>query len=46
MLGMDYWYVDQHVQSPSDEDNVRAIASLIAAGYIDRRSSPRTSFSR
>jgi phosphotriesterase-related protein len=36
MLGMNYWYVDQHVQSPSDEDNVRAIASLIAAGYIDR----------
>ena len=36
MLGMDYWYADQHVQSPSDEDNARAIASLIAAGYIDR----------
>ena len=29
-------YADQHVQSPSDEDNARAIASLIAAGYIDR----------
>jgi Phosphotriesterase family/NACHT domain len=46
MLGMDYWYADQHVQCPSDEDNARAIASLIAAGYIDACSSPRTSFSR
>ena len=36
MLGMDYWYADWHVQSPSDENNVRAIARLIAAGYIDR----------
>ena len=36
MLGMVYWYVEQHVQSRSDEDNARAIASLIAAGYIDR----------
>jgi hypothetical protein len=26
MLGMDYRYADQHVQSPSDKDNARAIA--------------------
>lgn len=36
MIGMDYWYADQQVQCPSDEDNARAIASLIAAGYGDR----------
>ena len=36
MLGMDYWYADQQVQCPSDEDNARAIAGLIRAGYLDR----------
>ena len=36
MLGMDYWYADQGVQCPSDEDNARAIAGLVAAGYGDR----------
>jgi phosphotriesterase-related protein len=36
MLGMDYWYADQQVQCPSDEDNAKAIAGLINAGYGDR----------
>ena len=36
MLGMDYWYADQQVQCPSDEDNARAIAGLIDAGFGDR----------
>ena len=36
MIGMDYWYADQQVQCPSDEDNARAIAGLIERGYGDR----------
>ena len=36
MLGMDYWYADQQVQCPSDEDNAKAIAGLINAGFADR----------
>ncbi len=32
MIGMDYWYADQGVQCPSDEENARAIAGLIEAG--------------
>ena len=36
MLGMDYWYADQQVQCPSDEDNARAIAGLISSGFGDR----------
>ncbi len=35
MIGMDYWYADQGVQCPSDEDNARAIAGLIERGHID-----------
>ena len=34
MIGMDYWYADQGVQCPSDEDNARAIAGLIARGFL------------
>ena len=33
MIGMDYWYADQQVQCPSDEDNARAIAGLIERGF-------------
>ena len=36
MIGMDYWYADQGVQCPSDEDNARAIARLVDAGFLDR----------
>ncbi|MDP9136811.1 MAG: phosphotriesterase-related protein [Pseudomonadota bacterium] len=32
MIGMDYWYADQQVQCPSDEDNARAISRLVEAG--------------
>ena len=34
MLGMDYWYADQQVQCPSDEDNARAIKRLIDLGFV------------
>ncbi len=33
MLGMDFWYADQGVQCPSDEDNATAIANLVSLGY-------------
>ena len=36
MIGMDFFYADQGVQCPSDEDNARAIAGLIDAGFVDR----------
>jgi len=36
MIGMDFWYADQGVQCPSDEENARAIKRLIDAGFADR----------
>lgn len=36
MIGMDYWYDDQQVQCPSDEDCARAIVALFRNGYGDR----------
>ena len=33
MVGMDYYYADQDAQSPSDEDNARAIKRLLDAGF-------------
>ena len=33
MLGMDYWYADQQVQCPSDDQCAKAIAGLVAAGF-------------
>jgi phosphotriesterase-related protein len=33
MIGMDFFYADQQAQSPSDEENARAIARLVADGY-------------
>ena len=36
MIGMDYYYADQDAQSPSDEENARAIRALVAAGFGDR----------
>lgn len=36
MIGMDYWYADQQVQCPSDEDNARAIKRLIDLGFLER----------
>ncbi|MCY0386597.1 phosphotriesterase-related protein [Robbsia sp. Bb-Pol-6] len=34
MIGMDYYYADEDAQSPSDEENARAIVALIDAGFI------------
>ncbi|WP_181703158.1 phosphotriesterase family protein [Chthonobacter albigriseus] len=34
MIGMDYWYADQGVQCPSDEENATAIKGLIDAGFL------------
>jgi phosphotriesterase-related protein len=36
MIGMDYWYADQGVQCPSDEENARAIKRLVDLGHGDR----------
>ena len=36
MIGMDYYYADQQAQSPSDEENARAIRALIDMGHGDR----------
>ena len=36
MIGMEYFYADENAQSPSDEENARAIKALIDAGFIDR----------
>lgn len=33
MIGMDYWYADQGVQCPSDDENARGIMALIEAGF-------------
>jgi phosphotriesterase-related protein len=36
MIGMDFFYADQQVQCPSDEEAARAIVRLVEAGYLDR----------
>ncbi|MFT4184283.1 MAG: phosphotriesterase [Rhizobium sp.] len=36
MIGMDYYYADQDAQSPSDEENARALRSLVDMGFVDR----------
>jgi phosphotriesterase-related protein len=36
MIGMDFFYADQQVQCPSDEEAARAIIKLVEAGYTDR----------
>jgi phosphotriesterase-related protein len=36
MIGMDFFYADQLVQCPSDEEAARAIVKLVEAGYTDR----------
>lgn len=33
MIGMDFFYADQQVQCPSDEENASAIAALVERGY-------------
>jgi len=36
MIGMDFFYADQGVQCPSDDEVARAIMGLVDAGYLDR----------
>jgi phosphotriesterase-related protein len=36
MIGMDFFYADQQVQCPSDEESARAILRLVEAGHLDR----------
>jgi phosphotriesterase-related protein len=36
MIGMSYFYADENAQSPSDEDNARAIRELIDDGFIQQ----------
>jgi phosphotriesterase-related protein len=36
MIGMDFFYADQQVQCPSDEEVARAIVKLVGQGHIDR----------
>lgn len=36
MIGMDYFYADQQVQCPSDDEAARAIIRLIETGFGDR----------
>lgn len=36
MIGMDFFYADQGVQCPSDDEVARAIMGLIGAGFSDR----------
>jgi len=34
MIGMDYYYADQHAQSPCDEENAAAVRNLIRFGHL------------
>ena len=36
MIGMDFFYADQQVQCPSDEEAARAIVKLVERGCLDR----------
>ena len=36
MIGMDYFYADQGVQCPSDDEAAQGILALIEAGFADR----------
>ncbi|WP_110684992.1 phosphotriesterase family protein [Salinicola aestuarinus] len=36
MIGMDFFYADQGVQCPSDDEVARAIVGLIEQGFLDR----------
>jgi phosphotriesterase-related protein len=36
MIGMDYYYADQSAQSPSDEENAKAIVRLVEKGHGER----------
>lgn len=36
MIGMDYYYANEQSQSPSDEDNAKAIKNLIDLGFANK----------
>jgi phosphotriesterase-related protein len=36
MIGMDFFYADQQVQCPSDEEAARALVKLVEMGHADR----------
>ncbi|TDC27186.1 phosphotriesterase [Streptomyces sp. 8K308] len=36
MVGLEFYFADQDAQSPSDEENARAVAALVAAGHGGR----------
>ncbi|WP_062217134.1 phosphotriesterase [Streptomyces sp. NBRC 109706] len=36
MIGLEFYFADQDAQSPSDEENARALAALFAAGHGGR----------
>jgi phosphotriesterase-related protein len=36
MIGMDFFYADQQVQCPSDDEAAKAIVQLVERGYLDR----------
>lgn len=36
MIGMDFFYADQGLQCPGDEEVARAVLRLVAAGYLGR----------
>lgn len=36
MVGLEFYFADQDAQSPSDEENARALAALVEAGYGDQ----------
>ena len=46
MIGMDYFYADQQAQSPSDEENARALLRLRTPSCSEASSSRKTSSSR
>lgn len=36
MIGMDYYFAGEHAQSPSDDENARAITKLLKLGYQEQ----------
>ncbi len=36
MIGMDFFYADQQVQCPSDDEAAKALVQLVERGYLDR----------
>ncbi len=42
MIGMDFYYADQDAQSPSDEENARAIRKLVDEAFPTASCSART----